>query len=200
LSFSPLVNQLINALRSLPGVGVKTAQRMAFHLLQRNREAGLSLAQALQQAIQQVDHCTQCRNLSETPICPLCANTNRNTQVLCIVESPIDVLAIEQSCAFSGYYFILMGHLSPIDGIGPQDIGIPQLKQRLENSAFQEVIIATNPTVEGEATAHYLTEMIRNYAMKVSRIAHGVPVGGELEYIDSGTVAHAISHRELLTS
>lgn len=196
--FSPLIDDLINALRCLPGVGVKSAQRMAFFLLERGRDQGQHLAQSLQQSLSQVGHCQQCHTFSETDICQLCANPKRDTSLLCVVESPIDVLAIEQSGSFNGLYFVLMGHLSPIDGIGPQELGLDKLKARLTQNTITEVILATNPTVEGEATAHYISELVRRQNIKASRIAHGVPLGGELEYIDSGTLSRAIASREVL--
>lgn len=195
---SPLLEQLIEALRYLPGVGPKTAQRMAFQLLERGRENGKRLAQTLQQAMQEIGHCQSCRTFSETPYCQLCASPQRDLSLLCIVENPIDLIAVEQMGSYRGRYFVLMGHLSPLDGIGPEEIGMPQLNTLLSSSAIKEVILATNPTVEGEATAHYISELVKQYAVKVTRIAHGVPLGGELEYIDSGTLAHAFAGRDTL--
>lgn len=196
MSFSPLINQLITALRCLPGVGPKSAQRMAFHLLERERTAGLTLAKILEQAIEHVGHCQNCRTLSELSICLLCSNTARDHSLLCIVEMPADVIAIEQTGSFRGRYFVLMGKLSPLDGIGPEEIGIHHLIKILTESPPQEVILATNPTAEGEATAHYLAELIKQHNISTSRIAHGVPVGGELEFIDGNTLARAITGRE----
>jgi recombination protein RecR len=196
MHFSPLLEQLIEALRCLPGVGPKTAQRMAFQLLERNREKGKQLAKTLQEAMQNITHCKNCRTFSETDICRLCASTQRDASLLCIVESPADIVAVEQMGSFRGLYFVLMGHLSPLDGIGPEDLGISQLVSNLTRGTVKEVIIATNPTVEGEATAHYISELIKQHAIKATRIAHGVPLGGELEYIDSGTLAHAFAGRE----
>jgi recombination protein RecR len=193
---SPLLEQLIEALRYLPGVGPKTAQRMAFQLLERGRENGKRLAKILEEAMQNIRHCQQCRTFSETELCRLCSSTNRDQTLLCVVESPIDMVAVEQMGTYRGLYFILMGHLSPLDGIGPDDIGIKQLTTLLSNGVIKEVILATNPTVEGEATAHYISDLIKQYAIKATRIAHGVPLGGELEYIDSGTLAHAFAGRE----
>lgn len=195
---SPLLEQLIEALRYLPGVGPKTAQRMAFQLLERGRDNGKRLAQILEAAMEQIGHCQLCRTFSETALCKLCASTNRDATSLCIVESPIDVIAVEQMGAYRGKYFVLMGHLSPLDGIGPEEIGIKQLNGLLAEGNIKEVILATNPTVEGEATAHYISELVKQYTIKVSRIAHGVPLGGELEYIDSGTLAHAFAGRDTL--
>jgi recombination protein RecR len=195
---SPLLEQLIEALRYLPGVGPKTAQRMAFQLLERGRENGKRLAQILQEAMENIGHCASCRTFSETDICKLCASTNRDPALLCILESPIDMTAVEQMGGYRGRYFILMGHLSPLDGIGPDEIGMQQLKILLASGVIKEVILATNPTVEGEATAHYISELVKQYAIKASRIAHGVPLGGELEYIDSGTLAHAFAGRDTL--
>jgi recombination protein RecR len=195
---SPLLEQLIEALRCLPGVGPKTAQRMAFQLLERGRDNGKRLAQTLSEAMELIGHCQLCRTFSETKLCKLCASSHRDASLLCIVESPIDVLAVEQMGAYRGKYFVLMGHLSPLDGIGPDEIGIKQLNSLLADGNIKEVILATNPTVEGEATAHYISELVKQYAIKVSRIAHGVPLGGELEYIDSGTLAHAFAGRGIL--
>lgn len=197
MHFSPLLVQLIEALRCLPGVGPKTAQRMAFQLLERSREKGKHLACILQEALQNINHCTRCRTFSEVPLCRLCTAHGRDQSLLCIVESPADIAAIEHMGGYRGLYFVLMGHLSPLDGIGPQDLGIHQLPDQLKQG-IKEVIIATNPTVEGEATAHYLSELIKPFSIKVTRIAHGVPLGGELEYIDSGTLAHAFAGREII--
>lgn len=195
MKFSPLIDQLVQALRCLPGVGPKSAQRMAFHLLERNREGGLRLAEMLQQALEQVGHCHACHTLSELELCQICSDPRRDQQTLCVVESPADVLALEQAASYRGVYFVLMGHLSPIDGIGPGDIGVDHLLQRVRDQHMKEVILATNPTVEGEATAYYIAEQVRAQGVAVSRIAHGVPLGGELEYVDSGTLAHALSGR-----
>jgi len=192
---SPLVEQLIEALCCFPGVGQKSAQRMALYILEKNRDEGKRLADALQKAITSVGHCQNCRNLCESSQCTICSNPRRNQSLVCVVESPADVFAIEQSGLFQGIYFVLMGHLSPIDGIGPQELGIGQLKTKLENESLEELILATNPTVEGETTAHYIAELAKSYAIKTTRIAHGVPFGGELEYIDSGTLAHAFAGR-----
>ena len=198
MAFSPLINRLIEDLRCLPGVGPKSAQRMAFHLLERDREGAKRLATSLNEAAEQVGHCQQCRTLSETDICSLCANANRDRRLLCVVESPADVRAIEQATHYQGRYFVLMGHLSPLDGIGPADIGLEQLDSRLNDGDITEVILATNPTVEGEATAHYISEMVKSYDISSTRIAHGVPIGGELEYVDSGTLSHAFTGRRQL--
>ena len=195
MAFSPIINQLIEAFRCLPGVGQKTAQRMAFHILERDRNGGIDLAKALSQAIDTVDHCQRCRTFCETDVCLICNNPRRNDHQLCIVETPVDVIAIEQTASFTGRYFVLMGHLSPLDGIGPEDIGIPLLNQRFQENCIQEVILATNPTVEGEATAQYIANMVKKYNIKATRIAHGVPIGGELEYVDGGTLSHAFIGR-----
>ncbi len=195
MSFSPLVEQMVESLRCLPGVGRKTAQRMALHLLEREREAGLALAEALREAMEGVGHCRQCRNFSEQDLCPICANPKRDEATICVVESPADVVAVEQSGSYRGLYFVLMGHLSPIDGIGPEEIGLDLLQERVKAGGIDELILATNPTVEGEATAYYLTDLVRNEAVRISRIAHGVPLGGELEYVDGSTLAHALSGR-----
>ncbi len=198
MSLSPLIQQLINALRCLPGVGPKSAQRMAFHLLEREQDAALVLAQVLQKSIAELGRCEMCSTLSETDVCEVCDDSSRNNSLLCVVETPMDVLAVEQTGGFNGLYFVLGGHLSPLDGIGPKDIGIDKLLTRLSEQAVNELILATNPTVEGEATAHYIAEQLRDSGFKVSRIAHGVPVGGELEYVDGGTLAHAIAGRRAL--
>ncbi|GGO80348.1 recombination protein RecR [Marinobacterium nitratireducens] len=198
MSFSPLIQQLIKALRCLPGVGPKSAQRMALHLLEHDREAALELAGALREAVEKVGECERCRTLSEDPLCAVCASKSRDPSLLCVLESPVDMLAIEQTGGFGGYYFVLKGHLSPIDGVGPEDLGIDRLLDRLDVGEVKEVILATNPTVEGEATAHYIAEQVREMGIRVSRIAHGVPVGGELEFIDGGTLAHALAGRRSL--
>ena len=198
MDFSPLINRLIEDLRCLPGVGPKSAQRMAFQLLERDREGAQRLAQSLLEATEKVGHCQQCRTLSETDICPLCANAGRDTHLLCVVESPADVRAIEQATQYRGRYFVLMGHLSPLDGIGPNEIGLDLLDTRLAAGGITEIILATNPTVEGEATAHYISEMAKSHGVTSSRIAHGVPLGGELEYVDGGTLSHAFSGRRQL--
>jgi recombination protein RecR len=195
---TPLLNQLIEALRCLPGVGPKSAQRMAFHLLERDREGGRRLASVLNEAMERVGKCRSCRTLTEREVCSLCANDQRDRSQLCIVESPADVLAIEQATDYRGLYFVLGGRLSPLDGIGPAEIGLDQLEQRLAEGGVQELIIATNPTIEGEATAHYVGELAGELGIKATRIAHGVPLGGELEYIDGGTLAHAFSGRQSL--
>jgi len=197
--FSPLINELIEALRCLPGVGPKSAQRMAMHLLQRNREGGLRLGHVLLEAMDQIGCCQQCRIYSESPICPICNSQARDNAVICIVESPADVLAIENTASFRGRYFVLHGHLSPIDGVGPEQLGLDQLVQLLQNNEdIKEIILATNPTVEGEATAHYIAELLRTLPVQVSRIAHGVPIGGELEFVDGGTLTRALAGRKVL--
>ncbi len=195
---SKLLTDLIEALRCLPGVGGKSAQRMAFHLLERERERGLRLSAALEQAMRRIGHCSQCRNFSEDALCPLCASSSRDRQVLCVVESPTDLAAIEQATGYRGQYFVLMGRLSPLDGLGPEELGLAQLSQRLGEGEIEELIIATNPTVEGEATAHYLAQLARAGGVKPTRLAHGVPLGGELEYVDRSTLAHAFGSRQLL--
>jgi len=198
MSAEPLLNQFVESLRCLPGVGPKTAQRMALHLLERNREAGLKLAQVLEKAMQNIGRCQQCRDLTELEVCTICANPRRDQSLLCIVESPVDVLAIEQATAYKGRYFVLLGRLSPLDGIGPAELGLDQLAERLETNAPQEMIIATNPTVEGEATAVYLARLIKPLGVEVTRIAHGIPVGGNLEYTDQVTIGRAIEGRRPL--
>jgi recombination protein RecR len=195
VDFSPLIQQLIEDLRCLPGVGPKSAQRMAFQLLEHDREGAKRLAHSLVQACEKIGHCARCRTLSESELCSICANPKRDHRVLCVVESPSDIRAIEQATDFKGLYFVLMGHLSPIDGIGPQQLGLDRLENLLQDPTVQEVILATNPTVEGEATAHYISDLVRSFHKKPTRIAHGVPIGGELEYVDMGTLSHAFSGR-----
>lgn len=196
--FSPLIDELMASLRCLPGVGAKSAQRMAFHLLERDRPAASKLAASLQSAVEGVGRCNSCRTLTESELCRYCASDKRDAQLLCVVETPADVLAIEQSGTYNGKYFVLLGHLSPIDGIGPEDIGINLLLQRLSSEAVEELILATNPTIEGEATASYIADQAKALGVRVTRIAHGVPLGGELEFIDGGTLAHALSARQLV--
>ncbi|GAB5449985.1 MAG: recombination mediator RecR [Halioglobus sp.] len=195
MKFSPSLQNLIDALRCLPGVGPKSAQRMSLHLLERDRDGATALAEALAEAMSRIGHCSRCRNFTELEICELCADTRRDSTLVCVVETPADVLAVEQSGSFRGLYFVLMGHLSPIDGIGPAEIGLDEFYQRVIDEGIAEVILATNPTVEGEATAYYLTEMLQPVGVSVSRIAHGVPLGGELEYVDGSTLAHALAGR-----
>ena len=196
MKHSPRLAQLIEALRSLPGVGPKTAQRMAFHLLQDGRPAARALAQALDGALDSVTRCRRCRMLTEEELCSICAAPQREGALLCAVESPADVVAIEQSGSYRGRYFVLMGHLSPLDGVGPEQLGIRELEAILEEGTVRELILATNPTVEGEATAHFLAELATRRGLRASRIAHGVPIGGELEYVDGGTLAHALAGRQ----
>jgi recombination protein RecR len=198
MSSSPLLSELIEALRCLPGVGGKSAQRMAFHLLERERERGLKLAAVLQQAMQKIGHCTRCRNFSETTVCSICASASRDRHLLCVVESPTDLAAIEQATGYRGQYFVLMGRLSPLDGLGPEELGLGLLAERLGEGEVEELILATNPTVEGEATAHYLAQLARAAGIRPTRLAHGVPLGGELEYVDRGTLAHAFGSRQSL--
>ncbi|MBI5462312.1 MAG: recombination protein RecR [Gammaproteobacteria bacterium] len=196
MAHSPRIERLIEALRCLPGVGPKSAQRMTFHLLERDRAGGRRLAEALIEAMDKVGNCTRCRTLSETEVCGLCASSSRDAALLCVVESPADVAALEQSTGYRGLYFVLMGHLSPLDGIGPRELGLDQLEARLADGEVRELILATNPTVEGEATAHYIADMARQRGVRATRIAHGVPLGGELEYIDGGTLSHAFAGRQ----
>jgi len=190
-----LLEQLIDALRVLPGVGQKSAQRMAYHLLERQREGGKRLSGALAEAMQHIGNCERCRDFSEAKVCPTCASNARDAHLLCVVESPADRLAIEQATGFRGLYFVLQGRLSPLDGIGPRELGLDRLAKRLEEGEVRELIVATNPTVEGEATAHYLAQLARARGVHPSRLAHGVPLGGELEYVDRGTLSHAFGSR-----
>ncbi len=193
--YPPSLTRLIEALRCLPGVGPKSAQRMAFHLLERDRDGGREIAASLIDAVEKLGHCRRCRMFAEGELCPICASTARDPAMLCVVESPADVVAIEQTASYRGRYFVLMGHLSPLDGVGPREIGIDAFEALLGGGEVVEVILATNPTVEGEATAHFLAEVTARIGLKASRIAHGVPVGGELEYVDGGTLAHALAGR-----
>ncbi|MFT3905320.1 MAG: recombination mediator RecR [Steroidobacteraceae bacterium] len=198
MKHSPALAGLIEALRSLPGVGPKSAQRMAFQLLQSDRPAAQHLAQALQRALERVGHCERCRMLTEGSLCATCTAPNRDDALLCVVESPADVVAIEQSGSYRGRYFVLMGRLSPLDGIGPEQLGVNEFEALLADGVVREVILATNPTVEGEATAHLFSELVQRRGLRASRIAHGVPMGGELEYVDSSTLAHALAGRQQL--
>lgn len=190
-----LLEQLVEALRVLPGVGAKGAQRMAYHLLERDREGAMRLAERLLEAVERIGHCEQCRDFSETPVCAICASPSRDRSLVCAVETPADRLAIEQATGYRGLYFVLQGRLSPLDGIGPRQLGLDRLVQRLGGGDVRELIIATNPTVEGEATAHYLAQMARQAGVRPSRLAQGLPLGGELEYVDRGTLAHAFGSR-----
>lgn len=192
---SSLLKELVDALRCLPGVGSRTAQRMAFHLLEHDRFAGQHLAKVMADAMEKVQHCEKCRTLTEQPVCRICENPGRELSLLCVVEHPSDVVAIEQATGYRGYYFVLGGRLSPLDGITPEDIGLDKLEARLDEGEVTELILATNPTVEGEVTAHYISELAAKRNVATSRIAHGVPVGSELEYVDSGTLSHAFEGR-----
>lgn len=200
MQVSPLLEKLIDSLRCLPGVGPKSAQRMAYYLLQRNRKGAIALAKALNIAMENIGHCQLCQTFTEDAICHICNNQKRQqSALLCIVEQPADIQAIEQTGLFSGRYFVLMGHLSPLDGIGPQEIGLDKLHKRLLTEHFKEVILATNPTIEGDVTANYIAELCHQSNIKVTRIAHGIPVGGELEMVDGTTLTHSfIGRRDLI--
>lgn len=195
---SPLLNELIDALRCLPGVGAKTAQRMAFHVLERDRAGAKKLSDRLAAAVERIGNCTRCRTFSEDAICATCASPQRDAGLLCVVETPVDQLAVEQATGYRGRYFVLLGRLSPLDGMGPKELGIDLLAARLAENEVRELIIATNPTVEGEATAHLLSQIARAANVRATRLAHGVPLGGELEFIDRGTLAHAFGGRQLI--
>lgn len=195
MSGSKLLDDLIDSLRCLPGVGGKSAQRMAFHLLERERAGGQRLATALDAAMRDIGNCSRCRNFSEQTVCGLCANGSRDDHVLCVVESPADLAAIEQATDYRGHYFVLLGRLSPLDGLGPAELGLDQLANRLAEGVIEEMIIATNPTVEGQATAHYLTQLAEAAGVRATHLAQGVPLGGELEYVDRSTLAHAFGSR-----
>jgi recombination protein RecR len=195
MALSPLIDRLIEAFQVLPGVGPKGAQRMVLYLLQRNRAGGRHLAEVLAEAVEVVGECADCRNLTEGSRCRFCEDTRRDDAVLCVVESPADILALEQAGGFRGRYFVLHGHLSPLDGVGPEELGLDRLQNRVRALGPAEVILATNPTVEGEATAHYISDLLGDLVPSVTRIAHGVPLGGELEFIDGGTLVHALQGR-----
>ena len=198
MSYSPLLIRLIDSLRCMPGVGRKYAQRIAFHLLERDRGGATTLAIALSDAMEGIGHCKQCRMFSEHDLCNICSASGRDDSMLCAVESPADVMAVEDATGYRGRYFVLMGHLSPLDGIGPEELGLSLLEDRLNSGNVDELIIATNPTVEGDATAHFLSELADRYNISASRIAHGVPLGGELEYVDGGTLSHAFAGRRIV--
>ncbi len=191
---SPLLQELIEALRCMPGIGKKSAQRIAYHLLQRNRDGARQMSRLLGEAMDKIGHCERCRTFSETPLCGLCQGERRDRSLLCVVESPADVYSVEEA-GYNGLYFVLMGHLSPLDGIGPAELGLDRLEGLLGEGEIEEVILATGTTVEGEATSHFISEMVRKHSLRVSRIAHGVPLGGDLEYVDSSTLSHAIAGR-----
>ena len=195
MSYSPLLVRMIDALRCMPGVGRKSAQRIAFHLLERDRDGASALSAALADAVDGIGHCSRCRMLTENELCSICSANGRDQSSLCVVESPADVMAVEDATGFRGLYFVLMGHLSPLDGIGPDELGLDVLEERLRHEDVKEVIIATNPTVEGDATAHFLADVATRNNIQASRIAHGVPLGGELEYVDGGTLSHAFYGR-----
>lgn len=197
MALSPLIRRLIEDLRCLPGVGPKSAQRMAFQLLERDRDGARRLADTLLQSAEKIGHCTQCRTLCETELCSICCDQRRDSRLICVVETPADVVALEQSSGYQGRYFVLMGHLSPLDGIGPNDIGLDLLIEQLKSDEVNEVILATNPTVEGEATAHFIHDMVQRLGITSSRIAFGVPLGSELEYTDSETLSRALQGRQL---
>lgn len=201
MSNSPCITRLISSLRCLPGIGPKTAQRLAFHILARDRAGGQRLAQSLHEAIHTVQHCHACRNFSETDLCGLCQNSKRDHNLLCVVETPADIVSIEQTGSYSGLYFVLMGRLSPLDGVGPSELGIPLLLNRITEKNVKELILATNPTAEGDATAHFIAQIVKPHtsqtSLQVSRIANGVPLGGELGWVSSDTLSRALVRREV---
>jgi len=196
MGFGPVIDELIDALKVLPGVGQKSAQRMALHLLERNRKGATRLAFALETAAEKIGHCHSCQNLSESEICAMCQDASRDVETLCIVESPSDLIAIELSHHFKGQYFVLKGSLSPLDGRGPNEIGIPKLLSRISEANVKEIILATNPTIEGEATSHYIAELLASNGCLITRLAHGLSMGSELGYVDGGTLNHAFSGRK----
>lgn len=194
------LNRLVDALRCLPGVGPKSAQRMVFHLLQHQRQRGLHLATCLERAMSDISHCERCNNYTEHPLCSLCQNQNRDTSVLCVVESPADVSAIEQSNAFQGRYFVLMGKISPLDGLGPEDIGLPRLKDLIIQEGISEVILALSPSVEGQTTVHFIHQLLKEVPINISQLAHGIPSGGELEFLDGNTIGSALRNRAAINA
>lgn len=198
MSYSPLLIRLIDSLCCMPGIGKKSAQRIAFHLLERDRDGARNMSQAMAEAVENIGHCKRCRMFTESELCDICSASGRDETQLCTVESPADVMAIEDATGYRGLYFVLMGHLSPLDGIGPDELGMEALDSRLAEGKVRELIIATNPTVEGDATAHYLAELAGRHEIQASRIAHGVPLGGELEYVDGGTLSHAFFGRRVV--
>ncbi|MFT6986387.1 MAG: recombination protein RecR [Psychromonas sp.] len=199
MSSPSLIEELMQALQFLPSVGPKSAQRMVYHLLDKNRQGALKLSNVLERAVNEIGHCQQCRTFTERDCCEICSNEKRKESgMICVVEMPVDVLAVEQTALFSGTYFVLMGHLSPLDGIGPDQLGLSLLEKQISTGNITEIILATNPTVEGEATAYYIASIAKKYAIKVTRIAHGVPVGGELEYVDSTTLSHSFTGRSTI--
>ncbi|MFT4060312.1 MAG: recombination mediator RecR [Legionella sp.] len=193
-----MLNRLVEALRCLPSVGPKSAQRMVFHLLQHQRQRGLHLAACLEQAMTQIQHCQRCMNYTEQSICSLCQNPNRDSSLLCVVESPADVSAIEQSNSFQGKYFVLMGKISPLDGLGPDDIGLPKLKNLIITERIQEVILALSPSVEGQTTIHFIHQLLREQSIHITQLAHGIPSGGELEFLDGNTIGNALRNRAII--
>jgi recombination protein RecR len=198
MKFSPLIDELIDSLRCLPGVGARSAQRMAFQLLERDRQGGRRLASSLEQAMVKVTRCQDCQNFTEDTLCRFCSDQRRDDQIICVVEAPSDLMAVEQSGSYQGRYFVLMGHLSPLDGLGPEEIGLHKLFKLIEEKPVKELILATNPTVEGEATAHYIAQHLEGKHIYITRIAQGIPVGGELGFTDGGTLLHAFSGRKPL--
>ncbi len=198
MSYSPMLVRLIDTLKCMPGIGQKSAQRIAFHLLERERDGALAMSAALKDAVEQIGHCKRCRMFTEDELCSICSDAGRDETSLCVVESPADVMAVEDATGYKGLYFVLMGQLSPLDGIGPVELGLDVLEQRLAGGVVKEMILATNPTVEGDATAHYLAELASRFGIEASRIAHGVPLGGELEYVDGGTLSHAFYGRRVV--
>ncbi|MBA2657820.1 MAG: recombination protein RecR [Tatlockia sp.] len=189
------LSRLVDALRCLPGIGPKSAQRMVFHLLQHQRQRGLRLASCLEEAMLSIKHCKRCNNYTDEEFCKLCQNPQRDLTILCVVENPADIAAIEQSSAFKGCYFVLMGKISPLDGLGPEDIGLPQLCELISRENIKEVILALSPTIEGQTTVHFIQELLRNHSVHLSQLAHGIPSGGELEFLDSNTIGNALRNR-----
>lgn len=194
-----IINRLVDALRCLPGVGPKSAQRMVYHLLQHQRQRGLHLSECLELAMTKISHCQRCNNYTEHELCLLCQNTNRNAKILCVVENPPDVTAIEQSNSFQGTYYVLMGKISPLDGLGPDEIGLPRLKELIIKEQIQEVILALSPSIEGQTTVHFIHQLLRDTSTQISQLAHGIPSGGELEFLDGSTIGNALRNRATVT-
>ncbi|MBA2653364.1 MAG: recombination protein RecR [Tatlockia sp.] len=192
------LSRLVDALRCLPGIGPKSAQRMVFHLLQHQRQRGLHLASCLEEAMLSIKHCKRCNNYAEQDFCKLCQNPQRDLTLICVVENPADIVAIEQSSAFNGCYYVLMGKISPLDGLGPDDIGLPQLRELVIRENIKEVILALSPTIEGQTTVHFIYELLRDLSVHLSQLAHGIPSGGELEFLDGNTIGSALRNRALV--
>ena len=197
--FSPILQDLVNAFKGLPGIGVKSAQRIVFNLIQQNQEKALFLSDAIKNALENINECSNCRMYTDSEVCEICSDQKRDSALLCVIESPADMIAIENSMSFNGRYFVLMGKLSPLDGIGPDQLKLDKLESIIKNGSVKEIILANSPTIEGEATASYILSLIEDTDIEATRIAYGVPMGGELEYVDSSTLTQALNNRSLVT-